>query len=161
MLNNSLVELNLSYNNLGDQGARKLSKFLIKNKILVHLNLSSNSIGYDGSRYISQALKLNTTLEFLSLKLNSIDDKAGAKFFKDLTFNTNLQVCDLEANLLGPMSTRKICLYLQVPNSLKEIFLGSNNFTEDELAMICDALPDEINRNYFKKSKHTVIKLGQ
>lgn len=62
MLNTTLVELNLSYNNLGDQGARKIAKFLLKNKILTHLNLASNSIGYDGSRYLSQAIKLNTTL---------------------------------------------------------------------------------------------------
>lgn len=59
------------------------------------------------------------------------------------------------------MSTRKLCLYLQVPNSLKEIFLGSNNFEKDELIMIYDALPDEVHRDYFKKSKYTVIKLGQ
>ena len=62
MLNTTLVELNLSHNKIGDQGARKLAKFLIKNKILTHLNLASNSIGYDGSRYLSQARKLNTTL---------------------------------------------------------------------------------------------------
>ena len=62
MLNTSLVELNLSYNNIGDQGARKIAKFLLKNKILTHLNLASNSIGYDGLRYLSQAIKLNTTL---------------------------------------------------------------------------------------------------
>ena len=62
ILNTTIVELNLSYNNLGDQGARRLAKYLIKNKILTHLNLASNSIAYDGSRYISQAIKLNTTL---------------------------------------------------------------------------------------------------
>lgn len=62
MLNTSLVELNLSYNKIGEQGARKIAKILIKNKILTHLNLASNAIGYDGSRYLSQAIKLNTTL---------------------------------------------------------------------------------------------------
>jgi Ran GTPase-activating protein (RanGAP) involved in mRNA processing and transport len=60
--------------------------------------------------------------------LNSIDDKAGAKFFKDLTFNTNLKVLDMEANLLATMSVRKICLYMQASNSLREIYIGSNNF---------------------------------
>ena len=68
---------------------------------------------------MAQALKLNSTLEFLSLKLNSIDDKAGAKFFKDLTFNTNLKILDFEANFMSTMAIRKICLYLQVPHSLR------------------------------------------
>lgn len=93
------------------------------------------------------------------MKLNSIDDKAGAKFFKDLTFNTNIQVLDLEANLLGPMSVRKISLYLQVPNSLKEIYIGSNNFSEEELNIIYDAIPEESSKQYFKKSRYTIIKL--
>lgn len=91
--------------------------------------MSNNSIGYDGSRYIAQALKLNSTLEYLNLKLNSIDDKAGAKFFKDLTFNTNLKILDFEANLLSTMTVRKLCLYMQVPHSLREIFIGNNNFS--------------------------------
>lgn len=93
------------------------------------------------------------------MKLNSIDDKAGAKLFKDLTFNTNIQVLDLEANLLGPMSVRKISLYLQVPNSLKEIYIGSNNFSEEELNIIYDAIPEENSKQYFKKSRYTIIKL--
>ena len=161
MYNTTIVDLNLSYNNLGDQRARKLAKYLIKNKILTSLNLSSNSIGYDGSRYISQAIKLNTTLEYLNLKLNSIDDKGGAKLFKDLTFNTTILTLDMEANLMGPMSARKISLYLQVPNSLKQIHVGSNNFTEEELNIITDAIPEEISKQYFKKSNFSIIKLGE
>jgi len=90
---------------------------------------------------LAQALKLNNTLEYLSLKLNAIDDKAGAKFFKDLTFNTNLRVLDMEANLLSSMSLRKICLYLQGPNSLREIFIGSNNVSEGDLSVFLDSLP--------------------
>lgn len=30
-VNTSLVELNLSYNKIGDQGARRIAKYLIKN----------------------------------------------------------------------------------------------------------------------------------
>ena len=30
-LNNTLVELNLSYNKIGNEGARRISKYLIKN----------------------------------------------------------------------------------------------------------------------------------
>lgn len=42
--------------------------------------------------------------------------------------------------MLGPMTVRKICLYLQVPNSLKEIYLGSNNFSENECEIIMDSI---------------------
>lgn len=41
------------------------------------------------------------------------------------------------------MTVRKLCLYLQGPNSLREIFIGSNNFTEGDLGVIMDSLPSE------------------
>ena len=104
-------------------------------------------------------MKLNSTLEILNLKLNSFDDKAGAKFFKDLTFNTGLRFLDLEANSLASMTVRKLCLYLQVPNSLREINLGSNNFTEAEYQIIVDGLSEEKSKEHFKKSRFSEIRL--
>jgi Ran GTPase-activating protein (RanGAP) involved in mRNA processing and transport len=123
------------------------------------LNLGNNAIGYNGSRYLAQALKLNSTLEYLSLKLNSIDDKAGAKFFKDLTYNTNLKILDFEANSLSTMTVRKLCLYIQVPHSLREIFIGNNNFTEKDFEIISDSLPHEKSKETFVKSKFMEIKI--
>jgi hypothetical protein len=41
---------------------------------------------------------------------------------------------------MGTGSVRKISLYVQVPNSLREIHIGSNNFSEEELNIIHDAL---------------------
>ena len=66
---------------------------------------------------------------------------------------------DIEANLLSTMTVRKICLYLQGPNSLKEIYVGSNNFSEADLAVIADALPSDKSRDTFKKSKFMEIRL--
>lgn len=91
--------------------------------------------------------------------MNAIDDKAGAKFFKDLAFNTSLRILDLEANSLAAMTVRKLCLYLQGPNSLREIFIGSNNFTEGDLSVIMDSLPSEKSKESFRKSKLMEIKL--
>lgn len=132
---------------------------MIKNQILTHLNLSNNTIGYDGSRYIAQALKLNSTLEYLNLKLNSIDDKAGAKLFKDLTFNTNLKILDLEANLLSTMTVRKLSLYIQTPHSLREIFIGNNNFTQSDYDILLDSLPNTKSKENFAKTKYMHILL--
>lgn len=57
------------------------------------------------------------------------------------------------------MTVRKICLYLQSPNSLREIYLGSNNFSESDLAVLIDALPTDKSRDTFKKSKFMEIRL--
>jgi Ran GTPase-activating protein (RanGAP) involved in mRNA processing and transport len=157
----SIIVIIVFINQIGVISQKKGWKLLIKNQILTHLNLSNNAIGFDGSRFLAQALKLNSTLEFISLKLNAIDDKAGAKFFKDLTYNTNLRVLDVEANLLSTMTVRKLCLYLQGPNSLREIYMGSNNFSESDLAVIADTLPTDKSREVFKKSKFMEIRLTE
>ena len=65
---------------------------------------------------------------------------------------------DLEANLLSTMSVRKLCLYLQGSNSLREIYIGSNNFNEADLLVICDSLPAKA-REGFRESKYMEIKL--
>jgi hypothetical protein len=57
------------------------------------------------------------------------------------------------------MSVRKICLYMQGPNSLREIYIGSNNFSEADLLIIADSLPHEKSKDHFKKSKFMEIKL--
>lgn len=57
------------------------------------------------------------------------------------------------------MTVRKICLYLQGPNSLREIYIGSNNFNESDLSVVADALPTDKCKESFAKSKYMEIKL--
>jgi hypothetical protein len=59
----------------------------------------------------------------------------------------------MEANLLSTMSVRKLCLYLQGANSLREIYIGSNNFSEADLQVICDSLSEKV-RDGFRDSKY-------
>ncbi|XP_051912374.1 uncharacterized protein LOC127594565 [Hippocampus zosterae] len=157
--NISLLELNLSHNRVGDHGAKRLAKFLIRNEILVVLNLTNNCIGYDGSRYLSQALKINKTLEELHLKLNKFDDKAGSKFFKDLSLNTGLLMVDLSANSLGHLSARKIAELIQTGTGLRQILLGSNDFSHDSLVIIKGSIPEPRGCEHFEASKFSEIRL--
>ncbi len=140
--NISLLELNISHNRIGDSGAKRLAKYLIRNEILLSLNLTNNCISYDGSRYLSQALKVNKTLEELYLKLNKFDDKAGSKFFKDLALNEGLRVLDLSANSLGHLSARKIAELIQTGTTLKQVFIGSNDFNPESLLIIKASIPE-------------------
>ena len=67
-----LTHLNLSYNNIDDNGAYRLGSFLSRNTTLTHLNLSHNSIDDGGARYLSRALSRNTALTHLNLSGNDI-----------------------------------------------------------------------------------------
>ena len=67
-----LTHLNLSYNNIDDNGAYRLGSFLSRNTTLTHLNLSHNSIDDGGARHLSRALSRNTALTHLNLSGNDI-----------------------------------------------------------------------------------------
>ena len=62
-----LEELDISYNKLGDHGAKLLSKVIRNTKTLRVLNISSNSIEPSGTTAIANALSENTSLEELCM----------------------------------------------------------------------------------------------
>ena len=59
-----------------------MSEALEVNSTLQSLNLSWNSIGDEGAKALSEALKVNSTLQLLNLDGNNIGDE-GAKTFSD------------------------------------------------------------------------------
>jgi len=68
--------LDLTYNQLGNEGAEKLAAALRTNTTLTTLSLGSNKIGSAGGAAIAKALKVNTTLKLLDLIGNDLDGKA-------------------------------------------------------------------------------------
>ena len=70
MLNHpNLEELDLSFNKIGDKGARAVGKLINQSKI-TSLNLLDNQIGHQGLAAIAHALKKPTALKHLNLRLN-------------------------------------------------------------------------------------------
>jgi len=76
LIYNTMNELHLNGNNIGDEGAKMISDALKRNTALTLLDLSDNNIGDEGARMISDALKCNTTLTELNLQCNNIGDAA-------------------------------------------------------------------------------------
>lgn len=66
--------LGLSYNQLGDVGARLAGDCLLKNMILEGLYLAKNGIDVEGALVLADALEDNRTLRFLDLRSNKIPD---------------------------------------------------------------------------------------
>ena len=86
-VNTSLVELNLSFNRIRDEGARSIGEALKYNTTLVNLHLSNNNI--KDINTIGEALKINPTLRQLHLGHNKIKDikamSEGLKINRTLT----------------------------------------------------------------------------
>ncbi len=112
--NNSLQWLDLSNNDLGDEGAALFADLLHINKVIKVLNLSGNNIGDDGAISLASSLFNNTTLTVFYLNNNDIH-RAGA-------------------HVLGSM--------LRVNKALKVIHLNDNPFEIDGAEFIINALED-------------------
>ena len=66
MINSTLTNLDLSNNQIGDDGATRLSRAIRNNTSLEELNVTKNPINELGATHLSEALMVNFTL----LKLN-------------------------------------------------------------------------------------------
>ena len=96
-----LVRLNLSSNNIGDDGAKMIADALKVNHSLKTMSLIGNIIGDDGAKFIADALKDNHCLKMLLLSNNSICDD-GAKMIADaMNVNHSLRTLVLSDNKIS------------------------------------------------------------
>ena len=96
-----LVRLDLSCNNIGDDGAKQIADALKVNQRLKTMSLIGNIIGDDGAIFIADALKDNHCLKMLLLSNNSICDD-GAKMIADaMKVNHSLMTLYLSDNKIS------------------------------------------------------------
>jgi hypothetical protein len=69
--------IDLSYNEIGDNGALIISKFVKSDTYLEVLILKSNSIGGKGAQALANALHYNLQINYLDLSNNEITDVGG------------------------------------------------------------------------------------
>lgn len=71
----------MSHNQIGDEGTLSISNSLSLRKTkLQELNLSKNNIGEQGGKSLAFMLKLNDTLKKVYLHYNSFGKRAGEDF---------------------------------------------------------------------------------
>lgn len=94
-----LTSLDLQRCNIGADGVFLLEPLIIKTRNLNHLNLSFNNIEDEGCRTLSRPLKLNVSLNMISLEGNSISDEGiiylcesivSHKLLKSIKFALNI-----------------------------------------------------------------------
>lgn len=72
---------------------------LKSNKTLTKLDISNNNLGDEGGISFGNALKWNSSILFLDLSTNKIGDAGGSEFATMLAQNKTIQVC-LKRNLI-------------------------------------------------------------
>eukprot|EP00416_Gambierdiscus_australes_P017541 CAMPEP_0171082132 /NCGR_PEP_ID=MMETSP0766_2-20121228/16914_1 /TAXON_ID=439317 /ORGANISM="Gambierdiscus australes, Strain CAWD 149" /LENGTH=334 /DNA_ID=CAMNT_0011539473 /DNA_START=63 /DNA_END=1065 /DNA_ORIENTATION=- len=97
--NRTLLRLDCTGCGIGTTGARAIGRdALPRNDTLVELILDCNDLGDEPARDLAAALKVNQKLEYLALVSNRIMQDGFRSFTRALCQNTTLQVLDLRDN---------------------------------------------------------------
>lgn len=126
--------VDLSFNKIGDRGARNIARLLANPATLIRtLKLSNNLIGLKGISDIGRALERNKDLNFLDLKLNCLGDEGGVAILTSLVKSNGIVSIELGGNGLEYKSLAALChLLKQSPPCLSRIDISSNKLTDYE-----------------------------
>ena len=149
-----IQKLDLSGNNISDDGAAIISDTLMISESLKELNLQSNDITNEGVKKIAEAIQVNKTLQKLHLNHNNISDDGAAAISDGLKINKSLQELGLQGlhvlqNLqigffvlasITDEGAKSISEFIQVNTTLQKLDLSCNNISDDGAAAISDSL---------------------
>ncbi|KAJ3140741.1 hypothetical protein HDU90_008045 [Geranomyces variabilis] len=122
-----LRELDMSCNEIGDEGATALAKFLKDDGSLETLNLRANSIQPAGIAALARALHINERLHTLDISSNNIGGDGGMELANMLQLNSTLRTLSIASG--GISATGLIALSTVLCNNTTLVALDlSNNF---------------------------------
>ena len=142
---NTLQELDLAWNNITNEGAKKIAKAIQVTKTLRKLNLNDNQISDDGAAAISDSLKVNKSLQELKIQGRAsrcvVITNKGAKYVSEaIQVNTALQKLDLSFNKISDDGAAAISDSLKINVSLQELNLAINDITTEGAKKIAEAI---------------------
>ncbi|CAF3972877.1 unnamed protein product, partial [Rotaria magnacalcarata] len=138
----TMTMLNISYNNVGDDGARDLANALYNNKTLTNLNLSGNDITNIGVEHLFVALQDNSTLKVLELRSCKTGHKGAMHLACLLRTNQTLTHLDLKYCDIENQGVKELTDALRTNKSLTTLFLSHNKIDAEGVEYLIEALED-------------------
>ena len=135
-----LLELNLSMNAINDCGARDIAEAICVNTVLQKLDLSNNYITSWGAKKIAGAIQANTTLNTLDITNNKVGDDGAAAISDSLKTNTSLQSLSIAGNYITNEGAQKIAEAIRANTTLYTLDIANNKVGDDGAAAISDSL---------------------
>ncbi|CAF1548789.1 unnamed protein product [Adineta steineri] len=147
--NNSLNYLDLSSNQVSDDGVHFLSIILsMNNNILKKLDLGKNGITDNGMKHLAQMIKTNKILTQLDLCSNEITDE-GIRLLADAIENSNstIELLWLTSNtLITDKSIESIIGMVKKNQSLKRLWMFKCNLSEIGKKKLKEL--EQLNKNF-------------
>lgn len=118
--NNTVTDLDLSFNNIDDAGVATIARLMKFNKSIRRISLQGNSIGSDGATKLAESLSEagggGGGVEVLNLNFNPIGEGGGQEIAKMLRHNNTLKILDLGNTELGMKSLVSLASSLNEAN---------------------------------------------
>jgi len=145
--NSSLVNLDLSRNDLDDKAGAFLARMLKNNEVLANLELESNNLGPVSFKTFGESLMTNNTLIFLNLEGNPLtdggnDNSGMAPFSNMLKHNNSLTSVNLFRAQLGPDAGTELLHGLEQNSSLVFLDVGGNGFQQQHDARVNEKIQE-------------------
>ncbi|XP_072354303.1 NACHT, LRR and PYD domains-containing protein 3-like isoform X1 [Scyliorhinus torazame] len=137
-INQSLTDLNLGNNNLGDSGAKLLSVALRNPDCKIQrLRLNDNSLTDSSAEDLASAVCTNQSLTDLDLNMNKLGD-SGMKLLSAALQNPDCKIerLDLGQNGLTDLCAEDLAAF-STNQSLISLNLNSNSFTDQSVPALC------------------------
>ena len=136
-VNTTLQSVDISYNKINDKGILFICNCLNKvNRSLCKLNLSGNQITDDGVKIFMEAVTVNKILRELNLSGNNITDKAANSFAEAIHVNTTLRILNISKNWISKDGVMRILEACTKNKTLHKLVCTHNNLLQYELAAI-------------------------
>lgn len=132
----TLSHLDLSWNNIAEQGSTEFATAISYNESLTSLNLASNSMNDLGGQRFIHSLQFNSQLRDVNLSQNGISNLSCFVVAKVMKGHPSMEVLDLSLNPLGEAGARAIfrtilrglaCFVIMKGCSYKEDYTVFNN----------------------------------
>ncbi|XP_038644565.1 NACHT, LRR and PYD domains-containing protein 3-like [Scyliorhinus canicula] len=141
-INQSLTDLDLGSNNLGDSGVKLLSVALRNPDCKIQtLRLSDNDLSDSCAEDLSSALSTNRSLTHLELGINKLRD-SGVKLLSVALRHPDckIQKLGLYNNTLSECSAGELSSVLSINQSLTDLNVGNNNLGDSGMKLLSVAL---------------------
>ena len=143
-----LKSLELTENNINNDGLKILMKALKINKTLTLLDLDNNNIGDEGAKVLAEVLKQNSTLENLYINRNNISDEGAIALAIALRQNLKLKKLYMNRNKIGNKGAKALAIALTKSKNIETLGLGTE-IDDYGIQKLTEAL--RIIGNYNKK----------
>lgn len=144
--NSNLTVLRIPMNFIGSDGLAHLLPILTApNCKLVELDLSDNDLSDEGCVLVAEILKFNRSLHTLKISDNEISDSGMSELIQALRFNSTLRNLNVSGNLVTDRAVIELCQVLP-QSSLKNLDLSSNHIADEGAVAVALMLSSSVTR---------------